>query len=97
MGMKIEVTANVTYTVNLSDEDVIKVREYMTNHTNPSGTLISKQNVCHAIWELYNDGEISLYDDGKAVESDFSTEEINWSEFEEKTVQDMFNGLSTVP
>lgn len=90
MGMKIEVTANVTYTVNLSYEDVIKVREYMANHTNPLGTLISKQDVCHAVWELYNDGEISLYDDDKAVESDFYTQEINWSEFEENMPEDIF-------
>ena len=38
-------------------------------------------------------GEISLYDDGKATESDFSTEEFSWSGFEDRSPKEILEGV----
>ena len=43
-----------------------------------------KKNVSEAVYELYANGEISFYDDGKYTESDFNIDEVRWSEFEER-------------
>lgn len=87
MGMELEVVARVTYTVHLSDEDMKKVKKYLKDTKENLPSFSDEENLCYAVRTLYEQGEISLYDDGKATESDFSTEEFNWSEFENKTVE----------
>lgn len=87
MGMELEVVARVTYTVHLSDEDVEKVKKYLKDNEENLPSFSDEENLCYAVRTLYEQGEISLYDDNKATESDFSTEEFNWSEFEDKTVE----------
>lgn len=87
MGMELEVVARVTYTVHLSDEDVKKVKKYLKDNEENLPSFFDEENLCYAVRTLYEQGEISLYDDDKATESDFSTEEFNWSEFEDKTVE----------
>lgn len=87
MGMELEVVARVTYTVHLSDEDVEKVKKYLKDNEENFQYFSDEESLCYAVETLYSQGEISLYDDGKATESDFSTEEFNWSEFEDKTVE----------
>ena len=81
MGMCIEVQATVTYTVRLTDEEVKLVKEKMEENRDP---FTDKYDMILAIRELYDEGKISLYDNGKATESDFSTESIDWSEFEKR-------------
>ena len=87
MGMELEVVARVTYTVHLSDEDVKKVKKYLKDNEENLPSFSDEENLCYAVRILYEQGEISLYDNDKATESDFSTEEFNWSEFEDKTVE----------
>lgn len=87
MGMELEVVARVTYTVHLSDEDVEKVKKYLKDNEENLPSFSDEEKLCYAVRTLYEQGEISLYDDDKATESDFSTEEFNWSEFEDKTVE----------
>lgn len=90
MEMKIEVVARVTYTVHLSEDDVNKVKQYLKDNEDDLPYFSSdEKNVCYAVEQLYSQGEISLYDDGKATESDFSTEEFSWSGFEDKTVEEI--------
>ena len=48
-----------------------------------------KKNISEAVHELYADGEISFYDDGKCIESDFNTDEVRWSEFEEREPEEI--------
>ena len=63
--MRVEVEARVMYTCYLSQEDEETVRKY------------AEENECDlevAIWNCYNNNEISLY--YNSTESDFSTEEI---------------------
>lgn len=85
--MELEVVARVTYTVHLSNEDLEKVKKYLKDNKENIPSFSDEKNLCYAVRMLYEQGEISLHDDGKATESDFSTEEFNWSEFEDKTVE----------
>ena len=48
-----------------------------------------KKNVSEAVYELYANGEISFYDDGKYAESDFNTEDVRWSEFEKREPEEI--------
>lgn len=93
MGMDIEVVGSTIYTVHLTDEDVEKVRHKLieTSKANPMMDGVLDTDVCEAISELYAEDEIELYFDGKATESDFCTEEIRWSEFEDREPEEIFN------
>ena len=48
-----------------------------------------KKNVSEAVHELYTNGEISFYEDGKYTESDFNTEDVRWSEFEKREPEEI--------
>ena len=49
-----------------------------------------KENIAYAVRKLYGNGKISLYDKDKATESDFYTEGISWSEFEDREPEEIF-------
>ena len=57
--MKIEVKAVTYYTVELTEEDVEKIKDKL------SKDYFYKTDISDVIFELYKSGEISLYDDGK--------------------------------
>lgn len=90
MGMAVEVIGVYTYTVDLTDEDVEKVKnKLIEDGIDPF--CCSYEDVSHAVFDLYSDGQISLYDKEKCVESDFMTEDIHWSEFEEREPCEIFS------
>ena len=89
MGMEIEVVGKTYYTVHLDDEDVKKVKQWIKDHEEYLPSFDMKKNICAAVMDLYQDGQIDLYSDNKATESDFSTEEINWSEYEERIAEEI--------
>ena len=89
MRMEIEVVGKTYSTVHLNDEDVKKVKQWIKDHEEDLPSFDMKENICAAVMDLYSDGQIDLYSDDKATESDFSTEEINWSEYEEKTANEI--------
>jgi len=89
MGMNIEVVGKTWYTVHLTDEDVEKVRRYIKEHKNDLPSFDMDKNICWAVGKLASRCEIELYSDDKATESDFNTEEINWSEYEERTPEEI--------
>lgn len=95
MGMDIEVVGITWYTVHLTDEDVEKVKKFMKDNEDilPHGkTRIEdrqQENFCWAVDRLVNYGEIELYSDDKASKDAFVTEKINWSEIEERTVDEI--------
>ena len=91
MGMEIEVIGKTYYTVHLDDEDVNKVKKWIKDHEEDLPSFDMKENICAAIMDLYSDGQIDLYSDDKATESDFSTEEINWSEYEERMAEEILS------
>ena len=87
--LKIEAVATVTYSCELSDEDEEKVVKYIKDNPDEFEFMTDKESILAAVNILYNDSKLDLYDD--YVESDFSTEEINWSEFEDKSAKEILN------
>lgn len=92
MGVCVEVEGKIIYTVHLTDEDVALVKQWIVEHEEedlPSFDM--KENIAYAVEKLYGEGKISLYDGNKAVESDYYTENIYWSEFEDREPEDILN------
>lgn len=89
MGMDIEVVGKMWYTVHLTDEDVEKVKQYIKEHEDDLPSFDMDKNICWVVGKLANACEIELYADGKAEESDFATEGIYWSEFEDRTPEEI--------
>ena len=95
--MLIEVVGKTWYTVELTDEDVEKVKAYINdpkNHDICFPSFDMKKNICEAVSHLSSIGEIELFRGEKATESDYITEEINWSEFEEKSAEEILGAAS---
>lgn len=89
VGMEIQVIGKVYYTVHLTKEDVEKVKQYIVEHNDDLPSFNMEENICYAVHKLSADGIINLYGNGKAIESDFETEEINWSEFENRDAEEI--------
>ena len=84
---KVEAVATVYYTCSLSDEDGQKVLNYIKENPEEFEFMLAKEKIIKAVEKLYDDSEINIYDD--SVESDFTTEKIIWSGFEEKTAKEI--------
>ncbi len=91
MGMDIEVVGRTWYTVHLTDEDVTKIKQWVKDHKDNLPSFDMEKNICVAVEKLFSKGEIELYSDGKATESEFCTEDIRWSEFEDRTAEEILN------
>lgn len=93
MGMCIETTAIVTYTCELSDEDVAKIKKYIDSHRPDymEGEEYIEEEIINAVSELSSDLVIDLY--RESTESDFMTNSIDWSEFEERTPQEILDDV----
>lgn len=91
MGMDIKVVGRTCYTVCLTDEDIQKIKQYIKDHEDNLPSFDMKKNFCWAVSQLSSDCQIDLYSDDKATESDFITEEIEWSEFEDRTVEEILS------
>lgn len=84
---KIEAVATVYYTCSLSEEDSQKVINYIKENPGKFDFMSDEDKIIRTVSILSSDCEIELYDD--AVESDFNTDEIRWSEFEERTAEEI--------
>ena len=93
MGMRIEVEGKTIYTVQLTDEDIKLVKQWIDEHEEDLPSFDMKENIAYAIRKLYDNGKISLYDKDKATESDFYTEGISWSEFEDREPEEIFKAI----
>ncbi len=93
MGMNIEVEAKTIYTVHLNDEDIVKIRKWIKEHEENLPSFNMENNIAWAVAKLYEEDEISLYDDEKANESDFYTDKVRWSEFEERTPEEILGSI----
>lgn len=91
MGMCIEAEGTTVYTIHLTDEDVALVKKWIEEHEEDLPSFDMKENIAWAVRRLYTDGKISLYDKDKAVESDFYTESISWSEFEDREPEEILS------
>ena len=84
---KIEAVATVYYTCSLSEEDFQKVINYIKENPRKFEFMSDKDKIIEAVGILASDCEIELY--GNATESDFITDEIKWSTFEERTAEEI--------
>ena len=85
--LKVEVVGTIHYTCTLSDEDEEKVVRYIKDNPEEFEFMDSEEAITTAVNILYGDSEIELYNN--ATESDYHTEEINWSEFEERSAEEI--------
>lgn len=69
--MQFTIEGNITYTFSPNEETEEKIKEYAQEN---------KCTLAQALWSLYFDGEIKLYEntDGELDESDYSTEVISY-------------------
>lgn len=84
--LKVEAVGTVYYTCELSDEEEEKVINYVKNNSDDLD-YIDEETIMEAVRELWANGEIELY--ANSTESEYSTEEINWSEFEDRSVEEI--------
>lgn len=85
--IKVEVVGTIYYTCELSNEDEKKVVNYIKDNPEEFEFMGNDEAITTAVNILYGNSEIDLYDN--ALESDYITEEINWSEFEERTAEEI--------
>lgn len=87
--LKIETVATTWFTCDLSDEDEKKIVGYIKDHPDEFEFMDKEDAIAKAVEILYENDEIDLY--ASATESDFSTDEIKWSEFEDRTAEEILN------
>lgn len=87
---KIEAVATVYYTCSLSGEDSKKVLDYIKENPEEFELMSEKEKIIKAVEELYEENDIDPYQ--SSDESDFSTEEFRWSEFEDRTADEILSG-----
>lgn len=86
---KIQAVATVYYTCSLSDEDSQKVIDCIKENPEEFEFMTDKEKIVRAVGILSDNCEIELYDD--CIDSDFNTDEIRWSEFEERTAEEILS------
>lgn len=84
--LTVEAVGTIYYTCELSNEDEDKVIRYIKDNED-NLDYIDEETIMEAVRELWANGEIELY--ANSTESDYSTEEINWSEFEERSPEEI--------
>lgn len=83
---EIEAHNMVICTCTISDEDEERIRDYIADNQSEFQYLSSREAIIKAIRDL----EIELYND--YVESDSYTEDVVWSEFEERSAEEILGG-----
>ena len=89
--LKIEAVATTWFTCNLTDEEEKKVVDYIKENPDEFEFMGKENAIAKAVEILYENDEINLYD--SATESDFLTDEVKLSEFEERTAEEIIDGL----
>ena len=85
--LKIEAVATTWFTCNLTDEEEKKIVNYIKENPEEFEFMDKKYAIAKAVEILYENDEINLYDN--TTETDFSTDEIKWSAFEERKPEEI--------
>lgn len=94
-GLKLQVEATVVYTVTLTEEDMNLVKDYISDNCEKDMMdIFAKENILDAVNELVYDDKIALYDDWKAIESDFYTNDITWSNYEDRSPEEILEEMN---
>lgn len=87
--LKVEVIERVHHTATLSDEDEQMVLDYIKANPETFKYMLDEEKITLAVSDLYADGDIDVYQN--TVESDMETEDICWSEYEERTAEEILS------
>ena len=87
---QIEVVEKVWHTATISDEEEQKVKDYIKCNPDEFEYMNEEEAICKAVLDLYYGREIEIYNDD-CVDSDTNTEEVNWSEFEDCSAEEILN------
>ncbi len=82
---EIEVDYVQVCTCKISDEDEQRIKDYIKNNPEKFEFMSEKKAIIEAVSEL----DIDLFND--YVESDGYTNDIRWSEFEERSAEEILN------
>lgn len=93
--MKIEAKVITFYTIELTDEDTEKVKDYLKKNMDKSPHFKheTEENIAWAVKMLSRKGEIDLFDEAEhdVTKTESWTEDICWSEFEERTAEEILS------
>ena len=89
--LKVEAVTTTWFTCTLTDKEEKKVVDYIKENPDEFEFMDKKDAIAKAVEILYENDEIKLYDN--ATESDFSTDEIKWSEFEERIPEEILESI----
>lgn len=87
--MKLRVKAVVDYDIELDKNDIEKIKGKINKEK--LSPFITPYLICDLVLELYEDGEISLYDEKKCAGSNLVTELIEISPYEERTINEILS------
>ena len=100
MSMCIEVEARTIYTVHLTDKDMVKVKSWIQEHEDDLPSFKMEDNIAWAVTRLYEEDEISLYNNESGfcnkenkIMSMRTENEARWSEFEERTPKEILESI----
>ena len=82
---EIEIDYVQVCTCKISDEDEQRIKDYIKNNPEKFEFMSEKNAIIEAVSEL----EIDLFND--YVESDGYTNDIRWSEYEERSAEEILN------
>ena len=90
--LKVEVIETVYHTATLSDEDEEKVLAYIKSNPEKFEYMDAEEKITKAVWDLYfEENAINIYKN--TVDSEAETEAINWSEFEERSADEILGAF----
>ena len=89
--MLVEAVGTIYYTCELSETDEEKVINYIKNNPDEFEDMDAEDAIIEAVRILWDNHEIDLYN--SSTESDYTTEEINWSCFEERSGEEILQGI----
>lgn len=89
--MLVEAIGKIYYTCELSEEDEEKVVNYIKDNPDEFEYMDAEDAIIEAVRILWENHEIDLYN--SSTESDYSTDEINWSCFEERSGEEILGDI----
>ena len=89
--LKIQAVATVYYTYELTEEEEQAIRNIIKENPDEFSCMPADKKIALAYEKLYEEddsGICHLYDEGRTTESDSSTEEFNYSEFNDVSAEE---------
>lgn len=93
--MKIEVKATAIYTYELTPDEEQAVKELIKNNPEDFRFMTDDEVIANAVERLWENYQLSLYEDNRTAETEVITDEFSISEFNDIDLEDWIdnNGL----